>query len=242
MFDTVGSGATRAKVELQWVKTMGISVNRKQITTLAKTFDVPGLSYLQKMDLIASALGFNNQAALMATLNNDRPAAQETNALTLQDWRAPQDVCRGDVPIREPITVAIEATAEHIDVFIGGAKEDPYGRQASSLRIEREGGVTRYMINDSQCDAPRVIGVPDGASMRELAHDWEPVKQQSDPHDLIAWADGSWCYREELEEYGRDKSDDFAVVRWGDYVSGEEDEAAIAAHRMPGAADLSMTP
>lgn len=57
---------------------MGITLTRKAVGNIAKAFAEPKkLSYLQRLDLIASSLGFENQAALMATLKNlEAPQAQ----------------------------------------------------------------------------------------------------------------------------------------------------------------------
>ena len=41
-----------------------------------------------------------------------------------------------------------------------------------------------------------------------------------DPDDIIMWPDNSWCYREELEEFGRNKSDDYRVIP----IMGDRDE------------------
>lgn len=33
--------------------------------------------------------------------------------------------------------------------------------------------------------------------------------------DIALWADGSWCYGDEFEEFSRHKSDDFEIVPYG---------------------------
>lgn len=152
---------------------MTISINRKQITTLAKAINIPGVSYLQKLDLIATSLGFKNQASLMATLNADGAAAAGPGPLTLHDWRQPGDIGGDDAPILSPIPVKVDAKRQSVDIMLGGSDEDPYGPQAASVRIEREGPVTRVMIYDSLCDAPRTFGIPDGEALCELPNDWE---------------------------------------------------------------------
>ena len=37
----------------------------------------------------------------------------------------------------------------------------------------------------------------------------------SDPDDIILWPDDSFCTREELEEFGRHKSDDYTILLVG---------------------------
>jgi len=39
-------------------------------------------------------------------------------------------------------------------------------------------------------------------------------KNAPDGEDIIRWPDGSWCYREELDEYGW-KSDDYETIPFG---------------------------
>ncbi|MEP3669936.1 MAG: hypothetical protein ABJN42_24765 [Roseibium sp.] len=56
---------------------MGITLTRKTVGNIAKAFAEPKkLSYLQRIDMIAVALGFENQAALMATLKEDEKPAE----------------------------------------------------------------------------------------------------------------------------------------------------------------------
>lgn len=43
--------------------------------------------------------------------------------------------------------------------------------------------------------------------------------QPINSEDMILWPNGDWCYRHELAEFGRNKSDDFetipfATARW----------------------------
>lgn len=53
---------------------MSLEVTKKHVSAIAKSMDVPGLSYLQKVDLIARAIGYTNQATLMAAFNADTPS------------------------------------------------------------------------------------------------------------------------------------------------------------------------
>ncbi|MBW3243444.1 hypothetical protein KUV57_12290 [Epibacterium sp. DP7N7-1] len=232
---------------------MTISINRKQITTLAKAFEVPGASYLQKLDLIATSLGFKNQAALMAILNSDGAVAAAPEPATLQDWRQPGDVNGEDAPIQSPIPVKIDTSIQSVDILLGGCDEDPHGPQAASVRIEREGAVTRVMIYDSLCDAPRVFGVPDGATLRELPNDWEHTepasasnaaafKPETDDFDLVTWPNGDWCRREDLEIFGQHMSDDYVIIPISDYEIGQEDEVAAKAHSWPKSEDIGLEP
>lgn len=32
------------------------------------------------------------------------------------------------------------------------------------------------------------------------------------PDDILVWPDGEWCYREELEDMGRSRSDDYVAL------------------------------
>lgn len=156
---------------------MPVTINRKQIKALARAVAPQGATYLQTVDLIAVALGYQNQAALMAKLNEQ---ADVTDAPKLEDWRAPEDIDEHQAPRSLPIDVNVEVAPQHVDVMLGGAQADPYGPQASSLRVEREGNVTRVMIYDSLCDAPRVFGVPDGKPIEELPNDWQPEQVAPD--------------------------------------------------------------
>lgn len=57
---------------------MPITLNRKNVTDIAKAFIAPGsgkMSYLQRLDVIAQALGMPNQAVMMAKLNAEEAAA-----------------------------------------------------------------------------------------------------------------------------------------------------------------------
>lgn len=36
-----------------------------------------------------------------------------------------------------------------------------------------------------------------------------------DHEDICLWADDSWCFRYELEEFGQGKSDDYEVIPFG---------------------------
>ncbi|UFK26741.1 hypothetical protein [Roseobacter phage RDJL6] len=51
----------------------------------------------------------------------------------------------------------------------------------------------------------------DGAYRAEQA----AIHGASSLEDICLWPNGDWCYREELEEYGASKSDDFEVVSFG---------------------------
>jgi hypothetical protein len=93
----------------------------------------------------------------------------------LEDWRSGDAIDSDDAPVGPSLPVTVKSNGVAVDVALGGSEADPYGKQASSVRIEREGDVTRVMVYDSQCDAPRVLGVPDGKSMINLPDDWEPV-------------------------------------------------------------------
>lgn len=53
---------------------MNIEITRKQVAALAKALKRPDATYLQTLDTIATCLGFQNQAALMARLNAEAPA------------------------------------------------------------------------------------------------------------------------------------------------------------------------
>lgn len=35
------------------------------------------------------------------------------------------------------------------------------------------------------------------------------------PEDILEWPDGGWCFRDELEEYGSHRSDDYQVFPGG---------------------------
>ena len=61
---------------------MELTINKKQIGAIAKAFDVKGLGYLQKVDLIAVALGFKNQAALMSAFGKDEVTRRESPKIT----------------------------------------------------------------------------------------------------------------------------------------------------------------
>lgn len=161
---------------------MAITVSRKQITELAKAFDVSGQSYLQKLDMIAKTFGYENQAALMSALNTPAQAAVAENELRakVRDWRAPHDAEAENDPILEPVDAVVRDNGAEFDIFLNGAEADPYAQGATSLRLEREGSVTRVMVYDGICDAPFVLGIPDGASLRILANDWEHVEPGAD--------------------------------------------------------------
>ena len=145
---------------------MSVTITKKQVQALARTLEVPGLSYLQRIDAIARALGHANQAALMAALEAPAAAPAET---TLSDWRAAGDA--GVSPA--PVPVRVEASPYRMDMAVGAG-------QPALVAVEREGNMTRVMVYDSLCDFPRVLGIPDGAAMVELPHDWEPLE----PGDL----------------------------------------------------------
>lgn len=80
---------------------MPITLNRKNVTDIAKAFIAPGsgkMSYLQRLDVIAQALGLPNQAVMMAKLNAEEaapapagqqdlpPPGQIADALEKCDW------------------------------------------------------------------------------------------------------------------------------------------------------------
>lgn len=109
---------------------MGLNVTRNQITAIAKMFNAGGESYLQRLDMIATCLGFKNQAALMAQLNAEQV---DTKEMQLCDWRP--DTHEG---LGEPLDVKIEQTEKAINVFLGGADVAPDGADATTVRIERE--------------------------------------------------------------------------------------------------------
>ena len=163
---------------------MSLTVTRSQITALARAIDIPGLSYLQRLDLIARPLGFANQAALMAALG-EPPAAPEAAPTTgdspdalsceLIDWRAFQ----GDDFPPAPIAAKVRLTPERADIHVGASAAGEYsGDNASSVSVEREGDVTRFMIYDSLSEAPRVFGVRDGEALRELPNDWRELRRE----------------------------------------------------------------
>lgn len=56
-----------------------MEVTKKQISQIAKNMDVPGLGYLQKLDIIAEALGYQNQASMMATLKTQQAKPDDTD-------------------------------------------------------------------------------------------------------------------------------------------------------------------
>jgi len=105
-------------------------------------------------------------------------APAQTLRSRLEDWRSREDAVVSDDPLLDPVDVNVEVSGPAVDVFIGGAKDDPYGVNAASVRIEREGAMTRVMVYDGLCEAPRVIGVPKGCSSMELPSDWEPMPPQ----------------------------------------------------------------
>lgn len=56
-----------------------MEVTKKQISQIAKNMDVPGLGYLQKLDIIAEALGYQNQASMMAALKTQQAKPDDTD-------------------------------------------------------------------------------------------------------------------------------------------------------------------
>lgn len=164
---------------------MAITVTRKQITNLAKSLEIEGQGYLNKLDTIAKAFGYETQAALMAALNGPEPATEPKIELRakIRDWRAPLDLTSGDAPILDPIDAVVRDNGAEFDVFLNGAEEDPYAPDALSLRLEREGSVTRVMVYDGLCDAPFVLGIPDGEPLRVLPNDWEHIEPEGDASD-----------------------------------------------------------
>ena len=159
---------------------MTISVNRKQITTLAKAFDVPGVSYLQKLDLIATSLGFKNQAALMATLNADSASTTGPDPMMLQDWRPRSEIHEGDDPATAPIPFRIETSKKCLEILLDPLMADQDGAHPVRVEFEREGASTNVLIYDSICSAPFIVGVPDGKSLGIIETNWEPEIQRSE--------------------------------------------------------------
>jgi len=38
----------------------------------------------------------------------------------------------------------------------------------------------------------------------------------SNPDDIMLWPDGEWCFREEIEECGSHRSDDYEIIQTSD--------------------------
>lgn len=125
---------------------------------------------------LAKALGFAGMRELTAAA-----AIEDIQLGQLEDWREAADVEKG--PIIDPVDVVLRVHSASIDLFINGSNIDPYKVGASSLRLEREGDVTRFMINDANCDAPYVMGARDGMPLARLADDWEPMLREEEPDD-----------------------------------------------------------
>ena len=146
----------------------------------------------KQSDRLARALGFKDGNELMEAAHSDAQAGPSLS-IELNDWRAaggaqPAEVSADDKVIGAPIRAVVSVSGgESIDVLLGGAELD-YGQPgASSVRVEREGDTTRFMIYDANCEAPRVFGVKDGEPLCELPNDWES-RPRPQPDDELPQA------------------------------------------------------
>lgn len=102
----------------------------------------------------------------------------------LSDWRVDADVGADDAPLSAPMAIQVKANGDaSVDVFVGGVEKDGTLPGQSSIRVEREGDTTRFMLYDANCDSPRVFGVKDGEPLKELPNDWEKTLREEEPED-----------------------------------------------------------
>jgi len=119
---------------------MGVELSRKAVSAIAK-LNFEGLSHLQRIDGIAKAIGFENNAALMATLKKNESQAEPVEVPRLRVWWIPQ------VPM-DPFHVEVKSVDEAVrtlrmladyDIFQYENRVKPDYSNAGGLEVFEDG-------------------------------------------------------------------------------------------------------
>ena len=213
---------------------MTISISRKQVTDLARNIDIPGKSYNQKLDIVAASFGFPNQAAMMAVLNRESVTAPETDLLsgTIADWMT-GDEAPIKAPIKGPVAFVVRRDGPcSLDVHVGGYQHDYTAAGGSSIRIERRGELTRFMLYDACCDMPRIFDIPDFGPMREAPSDWKSTQRYLTEVTIVVDATAYFTDSQGAFEVRcrSGKSEEIDALPWMDMDSAPRDGSPFYAH------------
>lgn len=96
----------------------------------------------------------------------------------LADWR--HDQAEHEPPLSH-VGFKVMTRKNVVSVHMGGSEDDPYGPQACTIAVERVGPQTRILINDSLCDEPMILAIPDGQSIEQVRSGWSPQGPSMDP-------------------------------------------------------------
>lgn len=96
----------------------------------------------------------------------------------LDDWR--HDQAEGEKPL-SPLGFKVMARKQAVSIHMGGSEDNPYGPKACTIAVERDGPQTRILINDSLCDEPMILAIPDGQSIEQVRSGWSPQGPSMDP-------------------------------------------------------------